>query len=97
MNELLSIKLIIESGKYLVDVEEPTLLEKKVELINEVKVSFYSDLLSFNVNLETINLAWELSEDRHGEDEALNSLFLFSVVDYINKLEEFLKVRNNEL
>ena len=90
-------KDLIESGVYEVDLEEPTPLEKKAELINTLKVKFYGDLLYRDVPLVTIDLAWELSEDRHGEDEALNSLFLFSVVNYIEKLEEYVTLRINSI
>ena len=97
MSELLSIKLLIESGKYLVNLEEPTLLEKKRELIDDVKLSFYSDCLSQGISLITLNFAWVLAEDVNGEDEALNSLFLFSVTTYIEKLETFVWERKNEV
>lgn len=97
MSDLLSIKLLIESGKYLVNLEEPTLLEKKRELINDVQLRFYSDCLLQGISLITLNFAWELAEDANGEDEALNSLFLFSVVNYIEKLEAFVSEQNNEV
>ena len=97
MSDLLSIKLLIESGKYLVNLEEPTLLEKKRELINDVQLRFYSDCLLQGISLITLNFAWELAEDANGEDEALNSLFLFSVVSYIEKLEAFVSEQNNEV
>ena len=97
MSDLLSIKLLIESGKYLVDLEEPTLLEKKRELIKDVKLNFYSDCLLQEVSLITLNFAWELAEDVNGEDEALNSLFLFSAVSYIEKLEAFVSEQKNEV
>ena len=97
MVNLLLVKQLIESGKYLVDLEEPTLLEKKRELIDDVKVSFYSDCLLQEVSLVTLNFAWELAEDVNGEDEALNSLFLFSVTTYIEKLETFVWEQKNEV
>ena len=97
MINLLLVKQLIESGKYLVDLEEPTLLEKKRELIDDVKLSFYSDCLFQKVSLVTLDFAWELAEDVNGEDEALNSLFLFSVVSYIEKLEAFVSEQNNEV
>ena len=97
MINLLLVKQLIESGKYLVDLEEPTLLEKKRELIDDVKLSFYSDCLLQEVSLVTLNFAWELAEDVNGEDEALNSLFLFSVINHIEKLEVFVLERNNEM
>ena len=97
MSDLLSIKLLIESGKYLVDLEEPTLLEKKRELIDDVRLRFYSDCLLQKVSLVTLDFAWDLAEDANGEDEALNSLFLFSVVNYIEKLEAFVSEQNNEM
>jgi len=90
---MLTVKDLIESGAYEVDLEEPTPLEKKAGLIDKLKVRFYDDLLYRDVSLATICLAWKLSEDRHGEDEALNSLFLFSVVNYIEELEEFFRLR----
>lgn len=97
MINLLLVKQLIESGKYLVDLEEPTPLERKRELIDDVKLSFYSDCLLQEIPLITLNFAWELAEDVNGEDEALNSLFLFSVISYAEKLEEFIKERANEV
>lgn len=93
----MTIKEMVESGKYLVDLEEPTPLEKKRELIDNVKLNFYSDCLLQEVPLITLNFAWELAEDVNGEDEALNSLFLFSVINYVEKLEEFVRERTNEM
>lgn len=93
----MTIKEMVESGKYLVDLEEPTPLEKKRELIDDVKLNFYSDCLSQEVPLITLDFAWELAEDVNGEDEALNSLFLFSVISYVEKLEEFVRERTNEM
>lgn len=97
MINLLLVKQLIESGKYLVNLEEPTLLEKKRELIDDVKLSFYSDCLLQEVSLVTLDFAWELAEDVNGEDEALNSLFLFSVINHVEKLEVFVLERNNEV
>jgi hypothetical protein len=93
----MTIKEMVESGKYLVDLEEPTPLEKKRELIDDVKLNFYSDCLLQEVPLITLDFAWELAEDVNGEDEALNSLFLFSVINYVEKLEEFVRERTNEM
>ena len=97
MINLLLVKQLIESGKYLVNLEEPTLLEKKRELIDDVKLRFYSDCLLQGISLVTLNFAWELAEDVNGEDEALNSLFLFSVISYVEKLEAFVSEQNNEV
>lgn len=97
MSSLSTIKELIESGKYLVDLEEPTPLERKRELIDDVKLNFYSDCLLQKMSLTTLNFAWELAEDVNGEDEALNSLFLFSVISYVEKLEEFIKELANEV
>lgn len=97
MNNLSTIKEMIESGRYLVDLEEPTPLEKKRELIDDVKLSFYTDCLSQEVPLVTLNFAWELAEDVNGEDEALNSLFLFSVINYVEKLEKFIGEQAREV
>ena len=89
---MISIRELIDENTYSVDLEEPTPLEKKVELIDDIKIKFYEDCLNRNFPLETINLAWSLSEDVNGEDEALNPIFLHSVVKYIEILEEFIKV-----
>ena len=97
MINLLLVKQLVESGKYLVDLEEPTLLEKKRELIDDVKLSFYSDCLLQRISLVTLNFTWKLAEDINGEDEALNSLFLFSVISYVEKLEAFVLEQNNEM
>lgn len=96
MSEL-TIRELIDSGLYEKDLSEPTPLEKKGELVREVKSEFISDLLSRGIHLETINLAWLLSEDINGEDEALNSGFLHSVMKYIDILEEYVEARTNEV
>ena len=93
----MSIRDMIDSGVYDVELDEPTPLEKKAELVDEVKLRFYEDLLFRDYHLETINLAWVLSEDVYGEDEALNPIFLHTVMKYVEILEEFIKVRVNEV
>jgi len=91
---MMTIRELIDIGIYEVDLEEPTPLEKKAELVDGVKIKFYEDCLFRDYHLETINLAWSLAEDVNGEDEALNPIFLHSVLKYIDILEEFIKVRN---
>lgn len=94
---LMNVRDLIDTGIYDVDLDEPTPLQKKAELVDEVKVRFYEDLLFREVHLETINLAWCLAEDVNGEDEALNPIFLHSVLKYIDILEQYVKVRTNEV
>lgn len=93
----MSIRDLIDAGLYDKDLTEPTPLEQKKVLVWEVKTEFTDDLLSRGVHLKTINLAWSLSEDVNGEDEALNPGFLHSVIKYIDILEEFYKERSNEV
>lgn len=95
--EVLSIADMIDAGKYDVDLNEPTPLEKKKELVDGVQIRFYEDLLLRDVKLSTINRAWELSADVNGDDEALNPLFLHKVLEYIGVLEDFYRERSNEV
>ena len=87
----LSIRELIDSGLYEKDLSEPTPLEIKKQLVAEVRVEFTDDLISEGFSLGTIDLAWSLAEDVNGEDEALNSGFLHSVMKYIDLLEDFVK------
>lgn len=93
----MSMRDLIDAGLYDKDLSEPTPLEQKKILVWEVKTEFTDDLLSRGINLKTINLAWSISEDVNGEDEALNPLFLHSVMKYIDILEEFSKEITNEV
>ena len=89
MINLNDIRNNIDLGLYDKEIDEPTPLEKKKILVWEVKTEFTEDLLSLGVPLKTINLAWDLSEEINGADEALNSIFLYTVLNYIDILEEF--------
>mgnify|MGYP000037035040 FL=1 len=82
-------KLLVERGTYEKDIEEPTPLEQKCVLVNEVKGMLVGDLLAQGVHIESINLAWKISEVENGADEALNKGFLYSVLSYIEDLEEY--------
>lgn len=93
----MSMRDLIDAGLYDKDISEPTPLEQKKVLVEEVKTELTEDLLIREFNLKTINLAWELAEDVNGKDEALNSKFLHDVVGYIDTLEEFYKERSNEM
>lgn len=88
MNNLTDIRNNIEWGIYDKEIDEPTPLSKKIELVEEVKVQFYEDLLFRDVHLEIIDLAWEFSIDAMGGEEALNSAFLYSVLNNIERIEE---------
>lgn len=92
-NEQPSMRELIDLGLYEKEFSEPTPLERKGQLVSEVKTEFTDDLLSRGIPLETIQLAWSLSEDVNGEDEALNPGFLHSVMKYVDILEEFAKGR----
>lgn len=88
---------LIDAGLYDKDLSEPTPLEQKGVLVSQVKSEFFDDLLSRGVHIETMTLAWCLAEDVNGEDEALNPIFLHSVLKYIDILEKYIKVRTNEV
>ena len=83
-------KVLIESGIYDKEFSEPTPLSEKVKLIDEVKTQFYDDLFFRDYKVVTINTAWKMAEDRWGEDEALNPIFLHTVLEYIEMLENFI-------
>lgn len=82
-------RLLIDKGTYEKEIEEPTPLEKKCLLVTEVKERFVEDLLSQGVHVESITLAWDIAEAEIGADEALNKGFLYSVLNYIQDLEEY--------
>lgn len=82
-------RLLIEKGAYEKDIEEPTPLIDKCKLVNEVREMLVDDLLAQGVHIESINLAWKISEVENGADEALNKGFLYSVLSYIEDLEEY--------
>lgn len=82
-------RLLIDKGVYEKEIEEPTPLDKKCLLVNEVKEMFVEDLLSQGVHVESITLAWDIAEAEIGADEALNKGFLYSVLNYIQDLEEY--------
>lgn len=88
MSNIEKVRELIEIGIYDKEIDEPTPLSKKVELVEEVKVQFYDDLLFRDVHLEIIDLAWEFSIDAMGGEEALNSAFLYSVLNNIERIEE---------
>lgn len=82
-------RLLIDKGAYEKEIEEPTPLEKKCLLVSEVKEMFVEDLLSQGVHVESITLAWDIAEAEIGADEALNEGFLYSVLNYIQDLEDY--------
>lgn len=82
-------RLLIDKGVYEKEIEEPTPLEKKCLLVTEVKEMFVEDLLSQGVHIESITLAWDIAEAEIGADEALNKGFLYSVLNYIQDLEDY--------
>lgn len=88
---LTNIKLLIEENKYEKDIEEPTPLEEKCRLVTEVKELFISDLSNCGISPITSNLAWDITEDVEGADEALNRGFLYSVLKYIEILVNYVK------
>lgn len=87
-------RLLIEKGAYEKDIEEPTPLEQKCVLVSEVREMLVDDLLSQGIHIESINLAWKISEVENGADEALNKGFLYSVLSYIEDLEEYFTKRS---
>lgn len=92
LTEALSyMRLLIDRGKYEKNIEEPTPLEKKCILVEEVKQDFFDDLfIGQGLDLlVTFKLAWDLAEIEVGADEALNKGFLYTVVNYISTLETF--------
>lgn len=97
LTEALShITLLIKEGKYEKDIEEPTPLEEKCKLVTEVKELFLADLSNCGISSITANLAWDITEDVIGADEALNKGFLYQVLTYIEMFENFyIKRREN--
>jgi hypothetical protein len=89
MSNLEEARLLIEKGAYEKDIDEPTPLEDKCRLVSEVREMLVEDLLSQGVNIESITLAWTIAEAEIGADEALNKGFLYSVLSYIEDLEEY--------
>lgn len=90
LTEALShITLLIKENKYEKDIEEPTPLEQKTKLVMEVKELFLADLSNCGISSITSNLAWDITEDVIGADEALNKGFLYSVLTYIGMFEDF--------
>jgi len=87
MSKLNEVRELIEWGIYDKEIEEPTPLTEKVVLVAEVKTLFYDDLLSRGFHLEIIHLAWEFAIDSCGGEEALNSSFLYTVLNNIEKIE----------
>jgi hypothetical protein len=85
----MSMKDLLESGKYDREFSEPTPLSEKVQLITEVKTQFYEDLIFRDYKKVTVDIAWKFAEERWGEDEALNPIFLNTVLEYIDRLENF--------
>jgi len=83
------ITLLIKEGKYEKDIEEPTPLEQKTKLVTEVKELFLSDLGNCGISSITSNLAWDITEDVIGADEALNKGFLHQVLTYMDMLENY--------
>lgn len=94
MNEIAE---FIDKGIYDKPLNEPTPLEDKKKLVQEVREEFWDDLSFRGVSLITFNLAWDLSEEINGADEALNPIFLHTVLTYIDILEKFVKERTNEV
>lgn len=90
-------RLLIDKDAYHKDIEEPTPLEQKCVLVAEVKKMFVDDLLSQGVHIESITLAWDIAEAEIGADEALNKGFLYSVLSYIEDLEEYYLKRSSKL
>lgn len=91
MSDGMTMAELIDAGLYDKPLNEPTPLEDKKRLVEEVKSEFFDDLSCKEVNKATMMLAWCLAEDVNGEDEALNPIFLHSVLKYIDVLEEFIK------
>lgn len=90
LTEALShITLLIKENKYEKDIEEPTPLEEKTRLVTEVKELFLADLSNCGISSITSNLAWDITEDVIGADEALNKGFLYSVLTYIEILVKY--------
>ena len=84
------IKELIDKGAYERDIEEPTPLEQKTKLVAEVKELFMSDLNDIcDISSITSTIAWNIAEDVVGADEALNKGFLYTVLTYIEILEDF--------
>lgn len=83
------ITLLIKENKYEKDIEEPTPLEQKTKLVTEVKELFLADLSNCGISSITSNLAWDITEDVIGADEALNKGFLYQVLTYIEMFEDF--------
>lgn len=82
-------RLLIDKDRYEEKIEEPTPLEDKCKLVKKVRGKFVEDLLSQGVHIESITLAWDIAEAEIGADEALNKGFLYSVLNYIQDLEEY--------
>ena len=84
------IRDLINKGAYERDIEEPTPLEQKARLVVEVKELFMSDLNDMcGISSITSTTAWNIAEDVVGADEALNKGFLYTVLTYIEVLEDF--------
>lgn len=90
VESLSHIRDLIDKGAYERDIEEPTPLEQKVKLAAEVKELFMSDLKDIcRISSITSTTAWNIAEDVVGADEALNKGFLYTVLTYIEVLEDF--------
>jgi hypothetical protein len=90
VESLFYIKELIDKGAYEKDIEEPTPLEQKTKLVAEVKELFMSDLSDIcGISSITSTTAWNITEDVVGADEALNKGFLYTVINYIDVLEDF--------
>lgn len=86
---LTNVRFLVNQGKYEKDIEEPTPLEEKCKLVTEVKELFLADLSNWGISSITSTLAWDVTEDVIGADEALNKGFLYSVLTYIEIFEDF--------
>ena len=97
LTEALSyINLLIKESKYEKNIDEPTPLEEKCKLVTEVKELFLADLSNCGISSITSNLAWDITEDVIGADEALNKGFLYQVLTYIEILESYYYDIQNE-
>lgn len=95
--DLSYLRLLIDKGAYDKDINEPTPLEDKCRLVREVKEKFLADLYALDISFITSNLAWGVTEDVIGADEALSKGFLYSVLNYVELLEQYYKDIHNEL
>jgi hypothetical protein len=85
-----------EDSPYSKNIDEPTPLEEKCRLVEEVKEKFIADLCECGVSFITCNVAWDIAERIEGADEGLNKGFLHTVLNYIEILENYYYDIQNE-